>query len=198
MMFARAFSSVPLPRSTIRELSATIAVTEASAMTDPMGSRMDPHEVRRFGPEPALQVIGPRPVGAPLLTRLTARVLASRYDQMLAVGMSVPAGSALEVHARRLTTIAEREAIARSFRRSLREAGTPPSAWTARSWIHRPNVLAAEELIDTVTLWMHSPRPVNPRGMARLRLLLTDGTGPLYAPRSGGLGARLHAALAVL
>jgi hypothetical protein len=99
-------------------------------MTDPMGSRMDPHEVRQFGPGPAVEASVPRPVGAPLLTQLMARVLASRYDEKLAVGMSVPAGSALEVHARRLTTIAGREAIARSFQRSLREAGTPPSPWT--------------------------------------------------------------------
>jgi hypothetical protein len=66
-------------------------------------------------PSPAGEISPP----ASLLTRLTARLLADRYDRMLAVGEFPTAGTALDMHARRLTTIAEREAIARSLRRSL-------------------------------------------------------------------------------
>jgi hypothetical protein len=132
------------------------------------------------------------------LTRLKAWLLTDGYDRMLAVGVIAAPDSALDVHARRLTTIAEREAVARSLRRSLREARKPLSSWTARSWIHRPNVVAAAELIDTVTLRLHSPRPVDTRGMARLRLLLSDGTGPLSVSGRGDLVGRLHAALAAL
>jgi hypothetical protein len=68
----------------------------------------------------------------------------------------------------------------------------------ARIAPHRRNVLAAEDLIDTVTLWLHSPRPVSPCGMARLRRLLSDGEGPLYQHGKGDLDGRLCAALAVL
>jgi len=39
---------------------------------------------------------------------------------------------------------------------------------------------------------------VHPRGMARLRMLLTDGTGPLYDGGSGSLAAELRAVAAAL
>ena len=64
--------------------------------------------------------------------------------------------------------------------------------------VHRAGVVAAEELIDDVTLVLHSPRPVRARGMARLRLLLSDGAGPLYRPGSGSLIAELRGVLAAL
>jgi hypothetical protein len=130
--------------------------------------------------------------------RLQARLLASRYDGMLAVGVRPTPGTALDVHARRLTTVAEREAVARSLRRSLHEARKPLTPWTARSYVHRPNVVAAAELIDAATLWLHSPRTVDTRGMARLRLLLSDGTGPFYTCGRGDLAGRLRAALSAL
>ncbi len=61
-----------------------------------------------------------------------------------------------------------------------------------------PNITAAEHLIDQVTLRLHSPRPVSALGMARLRLILSDGTGPLYRFGRGDLAGRLGAALAEL
>jgi hypothetical protein len=159
---------------------------------------MNPPGVRQSGALSPADVISRRTSAASLLTRVTARLLAARYDRMLAVGVFASPGSGLDVHARRLTTIAEREAIARSLRRSLREVRNPIPQWTARSWTHRPNVMAAADVIDTVTLRLHSPRPVDTRGMARLRLLLSDGTGPLYMCGRGDLVGRLHAALAAL
>ena len=64
--------------------------------------------------------------------------------------------------------------------------------------LHVPNITAAEDVIDAVTLRLHSPRPVNARGMARLRQILSDGTGPLYRYGRGDLRGRLGAALAAL
>lgn len=158
---------------------------------------MNPRDVWQDGWVLPAASISPAPP-APPLTRLRARLLASRYDRMLAVGVVGSPGSALDVHARRLVTVAEREAVARSFMECLREARQPLTAWTARSWTHRPNVLAAGDLIDNATLRLHSPRPVDPRGMARLRLLLGDGTGPLYVLGRGDLTGRLQAAVAAL
>ena len=138
------------------------------------------------------------PITFPLSIRLTARLLACRYDRMLDDGAVPESGSALDLHARRLVRIAEREAIARSFRRTLSEARKPPTPWTARSWTHRPSVVSAADMIDRVTLWLHSPRPVRARGMARLRVLLSDGAGPLYMSGRGDLVEQLGAALAAL
>lgn len=165
-------------------------------MTGPVDRARDARGVRQYGWVMPADGISSPP--APVLTPLTAWLRASRYDRMLALGAVAPLNGALDVHARRLLTIAEREAVARSFRRSLNEARKPLTAWTARSWTHRPNVVAAADLIDTVTLRLHSPRPVDARGMARLRLLLSDGTGPLYVSGRGDLIASLRAALAAL
>ena len=59
---------------------------------------------------------------ATLSARVTARLHAGKFDRMLAVGVPAPAGSALAIHAARLTSVGEREAIARTLRRSLDDA----------------------------------------------------------------------------
>ena len=64
--------------------------------------------------------------------------------------------------------------------------------------VNAPNIVAAADVIDAVTLRLHSPRPVGARGVARLRRLLADGSGPLYRYGSGDLTGRLRAALAAL
>jgi hypothetical protein len=64
--------------------------------------------------------------------------------------------------------------------------------------VHSKNIAAAEDLIDTITLRLHSPRTVSARGMARLRLVRSDGGGPMYRFGRGDLRGRLGAALAEL
>ena len=129
---------------------------------------------------------------------LTARLRAARFDRALAVGVPAPAGSALAVHATRLTSVAERHAVARALRRAVRDATDTRATRSGRVPMHRANIAAAEALIDEVTRRLHAPEPVNPRGMARLRQLLSTGTGPLYRHGRGDLAGRLSAALAAL
>ena len=136
--------------------------------------------------------------GATIWTRLTARLCAGRLDAALAVGVPAQAGSALAVHAARLTSTPEREAIARSLRRAVHDSHDDSTALSTRVPLHRANIARAEDLIDGITLRLHSPRPVSPRGMARLRRLLSDGGGPMYQFGHGDLEGRLGAALAAL
>jgi hypothetical protein len=145
-------------------------------------------DVRRRG-------ASPRPS---LMARVTARLRAFQFDRQLAVGVPAPAGSALAVHEARLTSMAERESVAWALRQAVhdvRAGGTPLSA---RIPVHFNNIAAAEDLIDTITLRLHSPRPVSARGMARLRVVLSDGCGPMYESGRGDLSGRLGAALAAL
>jgi hypothetical protein len=135
---------------------------------------------------------------ASLAARLTARLRAGRFDRMLAVGVPAPQGSALAVHQARLTSAAEREAIARSLRQSVLDARTGGMPMSSRVPVHEDNITEAEDLIDAITLRLHSPRPVSARGMARLRQVLSDGRGPLYEFGRGDLKGRLGAALAEL
>jgi hypothetical protein len=137
----------------------------------------------------------PRPS---LAARVTARLRAYQFDRQLAVGVPAPEGSALAVHQARLTSVAEREAIAHTLRQAVREARAGGNPLTSRIPVHPTNIAAVEDLIDTITLRLHSPRPVSARGMARLRVVMSDGCGPLYRFGRGDLGGRLGAALAAL
>jgi len=130
--------------------------------------------------------------------RLTARLRAARLDRALAVGVPAPAGSALAVHAARLTSVAQRQAVARALRRAVHDATDTRATRSGRVPMHRANIASAEALIDEVTRRLHAPDPVSTRGMARLRQLLSTGTSPLYRHGRGDLAGRLSAALAAL
>lgn len=134
---------------------------------------------------------------ASLAARVIARLRADKFDHLLAVGVPAPAGSALAAHQARLTSTAEREAIARSLRHAVRDAHTG-AVYSSRIPVHPRNIAAAEDVIDRITLRLHSPRPVQARGMARLRRVLSDGSGPFYWHGKGDLSGRLGAALAEL
>jgi hypothetical protein len=141
---------------------------------------------------------GAAPRRAPLRARVLAKLFANRLDRMLAVGAPVHQGSALAVHAGHLTSVDEREAIARSLRRTVDTAHHRNGRASSAVPLNVPNILAAEDRIDAITLRLHSPRPVSVRGIARLRVLLADGVGPLYRFGHGDLEGRLGAALAAL
>lgn len=130
--------------------------------------------------------------------QLAARLFASYLDRQLAVGFVGPIGSALAVRAARLESDAERRRVARALRRAVVEShrGRPFGAPTVP--VNRDNVAAAEDVIDRITLRLHSPRRVSARGMARLQQVVSDGCGPLYARGGGNLDDRLRAAFAAL
>lgn len=138
------------------------------------------------------------PCRASIRARLTARIRSGRLDAMLAVGAPIAPGSAIAARAARLTSASEREAIARVLRRCVREAANDTIVWSSRIPLHRKNIAAAEMMIDAITLRLHSPVPVDARGMARLSRVINDGLGPLYAFGHGDLNGRLGAALAAL
>ena len=130
--------------------------------------------------------------------RILALLLAGRFDRALAVGVPAPIGSALAVHAARLTSVAERQAVAGVLRRAVRDAKGGRAQRSGGVLMHRANIASAEALINQVVQRLDAPHPVSVRGMARLRQLLSDGAGPLYRPGSGDLTGRLGAALAAL
>ena len=131
-----------------------------------------------------------------LRDRLTAQLRRRRLDRALAAGTPPEASAALALRAQRLTEPGHRCTIARELRRVLREAqtGTRPSIGRiAPSW---RRVKAAREELSRGAATLDDPGPVAAGGVAQAWLLLTDGTGPLYNPRSG-TPLRLGAARAV-
>jgi hypothetical protein len=128
--------------------------------------------------------------------RVRARLFAGRLDREIEHGMLPLPGSSLAVHMARLTSVEEREALARTLRQAVAER--PGDRFAARVPVPRERLAGCRDVIDDITLRLHAPRPVRARGVARLRILLSDGTGPLYRAGRGSLAAELRGVLAAL
>lgn len=129
-----------------------------------------------------------------LRDRLLVRLRAGCLDRALAKGTPPEASAALALRARRLTEPPLRRAIAEAFRRVVQEAPQAGTPLVGRVAPDRARVASASEELSLLADALASPGPVAARGVAQARLLLTDGTGPLYNPLSratlGGLAAR--------
>ena len=135
---------------------------------------------------------------ASITTRVIAELFATRFDKQLAAGVAPEPGSVLAAHVFQLASAGERRKLAKALHHSLCEAHSPRTRMSATIPVDRSAVAAAVGLIDQVVLRLTGPRPVSARGVARLRLLLSDGAGPMYWPEGGDLGAELRAVLAQL
>ena len=161
--------------------------------------RFDPDEISRLLPEWQSEAhLALAPADSLLWARILAWLRSRHYDRQLSLGVTVHAGTPLAIHAERLTSIREREGLARAFRRCIRDAHSDSPFRSGRIEVNASNIVAAEDIIDSITLRLHSPRPVTARGIARLRLLLADGASPLYRYGRGDLEERLMAAFAAL
>ena len=59
-------------------------------------------------------------------------------------------------------------------------------------------IVNAEPTIDRVIALLTAHHPVRSQGIARLRLLLSDGGGPIYLGGCGNLQEELHGVIAAL
>jgi hypothetical protein len=133
----------------------------------------------------------------PWWDRMRARLWASRYDREIESGVSPVPGSPLALHAMRLTSPRERDDLANALRLAVHDAYFA-SHFNARVPVRSVAVQGCAALIDTVCDRLADPLPVRIRGMARLRILLADGRGPLYLQCRGSLNAALRGVLAAL
>jgi hypothetical protein len=101
------------------------------------------------------------------------------------------------LHARRalqLTARRQQRWLAKGLDRTLDEARRPPSGIGRIAVILpcRASVRHSADLIENLSATLHGDEPLHAMWVARLRLLLRDGTGPLYiAGRSDELHHRL-------
>ena len=133
----------------------------------------------------------PRPRTVWLLAHLRALWL----DRQLAAGV-VPWHSKLHAaRALQLTSDRSRRALACSLEHLVEQADGPPVHWRPAAVPPcRPQVSEARPAILAIAARLRATAPVHARGMARLRLLLTDGTGPCYTPsgRADALAVELQ------
>jgi hypothetical protein len=128
-------------------------------------------------------IMGSRPP-RPRTVWLLAHLRALWLDRQLAAGI-VPWHSKLHaVRSLQLTSDRSRRALARSLEHLVEHAEMSriQSVGTAVVIPCREQVREARPVILAMVSRLRASAPVDARGMARLRLLLTDGTGPCYTP----------------
>jgi hypothetical protein len=130
-----------------------------------------------------------RPHRVRLRDRLAARLNAPLLDRELAYGVPPEAGAALSLRARRLLDPAFAVGLARSLHRVLGEARSGESP-RARMPVRRDAVLESADEVDALARRLLDTGPLGVPGVARVALLLGDGTGPLFSKHaSEDLGA---------
>jgi hypothetical protein len=127
-----------------------------------------------------------------------ARLRASRLDRRLGAGEPPESSALLAVRAQWLVRPAACRALARTLVRVLALAAGPSRA-TAPVRVSRRRVRAAAPELHGLVDRLLAGGPVSAYGIAQLRALLADGSGPVY---HGGcpddLAARLRDARAAL
>jgi hypothetical protein len=121
-----------------------------------------------------------RPYRVRLRDRLAARLNAPLLDRELADGVPPEAGAALSLRARRLLDPVFAVGLARSLHRVLREARSGESP-RARMPVRRDAVLESADDVEALARRLLATAPLGVPGVARVALVLGDGTGPLFS-----------------
>ena len=132
----------------------------------------------------------PRTGARPLLG-LLVRLQRGALDRALADGAAPLRSPALALRARQLESGREVALVAARLRAILHEADHPSPGFTARAPVQRAQVAAARPFIANLIERLQGMEHPRAAGVARARLLLVDGSSPIYAPSDPGALARL-------
>ena len=123
---------------------------------------------------------------ARLRERIAARWGAHFLDAQLAHGVAPEAGAALALRAHDLGEPRVRLALAHGVQRVLDEARSPQRPSRSRVPVCNAEVMAAADELDELAKRLRSPGLLASRGIAIVRLLLTDSRSPLYLRGASG------------
>ena len=125
--------------------------------------------------------------------RVAAKLRVRALDRALIDGADPAESPQLAAHSARLTRRSTRWGVADGLDRMAHTGVEPARVWgilPSRNAV-RANL---QELHDLAAV-LRGPSPVYAQGVAMLRVLVSDGTGPAYTDRDGSaLGARLRRA----
>jgi hypothetical protein len=131
--------------------------------------------------------------------RLVARWKSPKLDRALAKGVPPETSGALLLRARTLVGPRARGELSRALQRILREASSRAPRPGARMPVRRNEVMDARDDVNLLARRLLAPAPVDVRGVAQVRLLLSDGSGPLFWRRSADdLRGRIREAIEAL
>ena len=122
---------------------------------------------------------------------LLVRLRRGTLDRALADGYDPFSSPALAVRAQQLEAPHEITLVAARMRSILHELDHPTPGFSARIPIQRAQVAAARPFIANLVERLATIEHPRAAGVARTRLLLTDGSSPVYAPFDPGALARL-------
>ena len=135
----------------------------------------------------------------PPLVRVRTRVWARQTDRALASGISPDSSACLSVRAHELIGYPTRSALARAIRRLVEDAGHPVRPLSFNIPMCRSKVWRSRDTLKQLADRLLTDGPLDARGLAQIRLLLSDGAGPLYdRPSADDLEPALRRAMAAL
>ena len=124
-----------------------------------------------------------RALDPPRSARVAARLIAGRLDRALIDGADPSASPRLAARAAMLTSRSTRSELADGLDVVLARAQRSPSR--RRVLPRHASVLANAALLRELAGVLRGPAPLYAGGIAMVRRLLTDGTGPMYTSRDG-------------
>jgi hypothetical protein len=133
-----------------------------------------------------------------LRDRLAGILRAHDLDRQLAEGVPPERSAALSLRARRLLRPSTAVMLSRGVQRVLHDIQTHEPGG-GRMPVRRQAVRAVAGDLERLARRLVSPQPIGVAGLARVRLLLSDGSGPLFSSRAReDLSAAVARALAGL
>jgi hypothetical protein len=119
---------------------------------------------------------------------LRTRVWLGRYalDLRLAEGENILSSRQLAHRADQLASIRCRRSLAAGLRRLIEDAESTSRPLSSAAPIQRRSILRARAELEQLAAELDSDDPLTIEGIARVQLLLTDGTSPLYSPFPDG------------
>lgn len=128
-----------------------------------------------------------------LRQRLAVRFHAARLDRDIAAGASPDATPELALRAQALVRTSVRHDLANSVQRIVDSSTRPTAFPRPRVPLCGDRVADARQELQHLIEQLRTPGPVTAQGVARARVLLSDGSGPLYHRGSpDDLRARVH------
>jgi len=124
------------------------------------------------------------PVRSDRLLRPLAALMGRTLDRRLASGHSPGSGRLVAARAGQLASVPARRELVRDWQRVLDQALRPPRPRNPHAPLCRDRLFDAAGALQAMLAALSVSGPVSARGVAMARLLLSDGTGPLYNRRS--------------
>jgi hypothetical protein len=118
--------------------------------------------------------------------RLIARMLARSLDRELAGGVSAWVSGAHAARSGQLATDRARHAVANDLDRLIERAAAPASRLQITAVPCCDQVRQATDIMRAIAARLRSVEPLDPRGIACLRTLLSDPAGPFRTPGPAG------------